>query len=63
VAEQEFYLLEITAPPAAQLGAVAAHIMRRQFLQTHGAGVMLNDLQHCAWREILTPDLALLRTA
>jgi hypothetical protein len=61
--QQEFYLLEIATPLAAELGAIAAHVKRRQFLEPHGAGVLLNDLQHCSRREILTPDFAPLRTA
>jgi hypothetical protein len=56
--QQEFYLLEVAAPLAAELGAGAAHVMRRQLFQTHGARVMLNDLQHRARREILAPDFA-----
>jgi hypothetical protein len=58
--EQEFYLLEVAAPLAAELGTGAAHVMRRQFLQTHGARVMLNDLQYGPWREILSPNFATL---
>jgi hypothetical protein len=58
--EQEFYLLEIAAALAAELGTGAAHVMGRQFFQTHLSGVLLNDLQHGAWREILTPDFAAL---
>ncbi len=60
VAQQEFYLLEIAAALAAELGAGAAHVMRRQLFETHRARVLLNDLQHCTWREILTPDFAAL---
>jgi hypothetical protein len=33
--------------------------MRRQLFETHG-GVVLNDLQHCAWREMHTPNFAAL---
>ena len=46
MAEQEFYLLEVAAPLAAELGAGAAHVMRRQLFETHRARVLLNDLQH-----------------
>src|SRR6202021_1352113 len=60
VAEQEFYLLEVAAALAAELGTGAAHVMRRQSLKTHRARVQLNDLQHRTWREILTPDFAAL---
>jgi len=60
VAEPEFYLLEIAAALAAELGTGAAHVMRRQLFKTHRARVVLNDLQHCPWREILTPDFAAL---
>ena len=48
-------MLEIAAAFAAELGTGAAHVMRRQFLQTHLSRVLLNDLQHCAWREMLAP--------
>jgi hypothetical protein len=58
VAKQEFYLLEIAAPLAAELGAGAAHVMPCQLFKTHRARVLLNDLQHGTWREILTPDFA-----
>jgi hypothetical protein len=58
--QEEFYLLEVAAPLAAELGAGAAHVMGRQLFETHGARVVLNDLQHCARREILTPDFAAL---
>src|SRR5271156_7241152 len=58
--EQECYLLEIAAPLAAELGAGAAHVMRRQLFETHGARVLLNNLQHCTWRKILAPYFAAL---
>jgi hypothetical protein len=45
---------------AAKLGAGAAHVMRRQLFETHGARVLLNDLQHGSWREILAPGFAAL---
>jgi hypothetical protein len=60
VAEQEFDLLEVAAAFATELGTGAAHVMRRQLFKTHGPRVVLNDLQHCAWREILPPDFAAL---
>src|SRR6202453_519073 len=60
MAEQEFYLLEVAAALAAEFSAGAAHVMRRQLFETHGARVLLNDLQHRTWREILTPDFAAL---
>src|ERR1700677_3536156 len=60
MSQQEFYLLEVAAALAAELCAGAAHVMRRQLFETHGARVLLNDLQHRAWREILTPDFATL---
>jgi hypothetical protein len=62
VAQQQFYLLEIATPLAAKLGAGAAHVMGANFSRPI-ARVLLNDLQHCARREILTPDVAALRTA
>ena len=58
--QQEFYLLQIAAPLAAELGARAAHIMQRQLFETHGARVLLNDLQHGTWSETLAPDFAAL---
>jgi hypothetical protein len=58
VAEQEFNLLKIAAALAAELGAGAAHVMRCQFFETHRARVLLNDLQHGARRESLTPYFA-----
>jgi hypothetical protein len=60
MSQQEFYLLEVAAALAAELGTGAAHVMRRQLFQTHRARIMLNDLQHGARREILTPDFAAL---
>jgi ParB family transcriptional regulator, chromosome partitioning protein len=53
-------LLEVAAALAAELGTGAAHVMRRQLFETHGARVLLNNLQHGTWREILTPDFATL---
>jgi hypothetical protein len=63
VAEQEFYLLEVAATLAAELGAGSAHIMRRQLFETHSARLLLNDLQHGTWLEILAETLPPLRTA
>jgi hypothetical protein len=34
--------------------------MRRQLFETHCPRVVLNDLQHGTWREILAPDFAAL---
>jgi hypothetical protein len=58
MAEQEFYLLEVAAALATELGAGAAHVMRRQLFETHGARIPLNDLQNRTRGEILTPDFA-----
>jgi hypothetical protein len=50
MAQQEFYLLEVAASLAAELGAGAAHVMGRQLFETHGARVVLHVLQHGTWR-------------
>jgi hypothetical protein len=42
VAEQEFYLFDVGAALASELGAGAAHVMWRQFFETHRARVLLN---------------------
>jgi hypothetical protein len=34
--------------------------MRRQLFETHGARVLLNDLLHGTWSEILAPNFAAL---
>jgi hypothetical protein len=61
--QQKFDLLEIATPLPTEFGARAAHVMGRQLLKTHLARVLLNDLQHRAWSEILAPDFPPLRTA
>jgi hypothetical protein len=53
-AEQEFDLLDVAAALAAELGAGAAHVVRRQLLDSHLPCVLLNDLKDCTRREIKT---------
>jgi hypothetical protein len=56
-------LLEIAPRSRQSLAQVRRMVMRCQFLETHGTRVLLDDLQHGTWGEILTQTLPPLRTA